>query len=264
MKDWLDLEKKIVIITGASSGIGENIAKTILQLGAIVINFDITTPNLKNENYYYYKVDVSNRENIEMAMKEVIDKFSRIDALINNAGIALPGMLVDGTGNKEYLLTEELFDKIYSINQKGNFLMTQCAANYMVKQRKGVILNISTESTHEGSIGQAFYVATKSAINSMTTTFAKELGKYNIRVLAIAPGIMEKTALRSERYEKALAYIRGIDVHKLNDNYQNKAIPLQRSGKLQEISDVCAFYISDRASYMTGIITNVAGGKSRG
>ena len=202
---------------------------------------------------------------IEQQVAHVFRKFGRIDGLVNNAGIALPGMLINPDNTGKYELTEELFDRTVSVNQKSVFLMSQAVARKMVLQHSGVIINMSTESAIEGSIGQGFYVGTKGAINSMTCTWAKELGKYNIRVLGVAPGIMEETDLRSEKYEETLAFVRGISPKELREGYvKASSIPLGRAGKLTEVAEVVAFYLSEHASYLTGIITNIAGGKSRG
>ncbi|MDN6004871.1 MAG: SDR family oxidoreductase, partial [Enterococcus sp.] len=208
---------------------------------------------------------VSKKTEVEDQVAKVYRTFGKIDGLVNNAGIALPGMLVNPDGSGNYELTEELFDRSIAVNQKSVFLLSQAAARVMIPQRSGVIVNLSTESAREGSIGQGFYVGTKGAINSMTCTWAKELGPYNIRVLGVAPGIMEETDLRSESYEETLAFIRGITVEELRQGYEQAAtIPMGRAGRLSEVADVVAFYLSDHASYLSGIITNVAGGKSRG
>ena len=143
--------------------------------------------------------------------------------------------------------------------------MAQAVARVLVRKNSGVIINMSSESGLEGSEGQSCYAATKAAINSFTRSWAKELGKSNIRVVGIAPGIMEETGLRTLEYETALAYTRGITVEKLRENYsRTSTIPLGRSGKLSEIADLVCYYLSGRSSYITGITTNVAGGKSRG
>lgn len=107
--------------------------------------------------------------------------------------------------------------------------------------------------------------ATKAALNSYTRSWAKELGKSNVRVVGIAPGIMEETGLRTPAYEEALAYTRGTTVEKLREGYtKTSTIPLGRSGKLTEVADLVCYYLSDRSSYITGVTTNVAGGKTRG
>ncbi|WP_159721402.1 SDR family oxidoreductase [Enterococcus sp. CSURQ0835] len=266
MTTWLELNDKVMIVTGGSSGIGKRIIAELLAQQAIVVNFDLTPAEMDtNPNYYFFQTNVANKQQVEASVEQVWKKFKRIDGLVNNAGIALPGMLVNPDGTGKYELTEELFDQTVAVNQKSVFLMSQAVARKMVLQQAGVILNMSTESAREGSIGQGFYVGTKGAINSMTCTWAKELGKYNIRVLGVAPGIMEETKLRSHDYEEALAFIRDESVADLRAGYQQAtSIPLRRAGKLSEVAAVVAFYLSDQASYLTGVITNIAGGKSRG
>lgn len=131
------------------------------------------------------------------------------------------------------------------------------------KKIKGVIINISSESGMEGSVGQSLYSATKGAVNSYTRSWAKELGKFGIRVVGVAPGINEKTGLTTPEYNKALAYTRNISVDQLDYGYE-KSIPLGRVGKLDEIAYLVSFLASDKASYITGTVINITGGKSRG
>jgi sorbitol-6-phosphate 2-dehydrogenase len=123
---------------------------------------------------------------------------------------------------------------------------------------------MSSESGLEGSEGQSCYAATKAALYSLTRSWAKELGKYGVRVVALAPGILEKTALRTEAYEEALAYTRGITVEQLRKSYEKVSIPLGRVGRLSEVADLVCFLASDRASYIHGVTYNITGGKSRG
>ncbi len=125
------------------------------------------------------------------------------------------------------------------------------------------IVNVASECGQEGSIGQSLYAATKGANMALTRSWAKELGPHNIRVVAIAPGIIEKTALRTNAYNDALAYTRGTTADKLSTDY-SKSIPLGREGKLSEIANLVVFLLSDRASYITGTCINISGGKSRG
>ena len=105
---------------------------------------------------------------------------------------------------------------------------------------------------------------TKAALYAFTRSWAKELGKYGIRVVGVAPGILEKTALRSLEYEEALAYTRGIDVKQLRDSYEKVSVPLGRVGKLREVANLVCFLASDKASYITGTTYNISGGKTRG
>ena len=164
----------------------------------------------------------------------------------------------------QYELNEAAFEKMVNINQKGVFLMSQAVARQMVKQHDGVIVNVSSESGLEGSEGQSCYAATKAALNSFTRSWSKELGKHGIRVVGIAPGILEKTGLRTPEYEEALAWTRNITVEQLREGYTKNAIPIGRAGRLAEVADFVCYLLSERASYITGVTTNIAGGKTRG
>lgn len=124
---------------------------------------------------------------------------------------------------------------------------------------------MSSESGLEGSEGQSVYAATKNAVNSLTRSWAKELGKQGVRVVGVAPGIMEATGLRTIGYETALAYTRGITVEQLRpDIPKHPQILIGRSGKLSEVADLCVYLASKRSSYVHGVTVNVAGGKTRG
>ena len=148
---------------------------------------------------------------------------------------------------------------------KGVYLCAQELGHEFVKQGSGVIINMSSESGLEGSEGQSIYAATKNGINAFARSWAKELGTKHVRVVGIAPGIMEATALRTLAYEEALAYTRNITVEDLRKGYAStKTTPLGCSGKLQEVADMAVFLASPRASYVHGVTYNVAGGKTRG
>ena len=201
---------------------------------------------------------------IGKSVEFVLEKYGKIDALVNNAGINLPRLLVDVKGEKpEYELNEDSFGKMFAVNVKGVFLCAQAVARELVKQGHGVILNMSSESGKEGSQGQSAYSATKGAVDSFTRSWAKELGKYNVRVVACAPGIMEATGLRTTAYNEALAYTRGVKPEDLSTDY-SKVIPIGRDGKLDEVGSLVAYLVSDQASYITGTTVNISGGKSRG
>lgn len=266
MAEWLDLKDKVIIVTGGSSGIGAVLVDHLLAVGAKVVNFDLVINDKQNENLLQVTVDVTSKQAIDEGFKQTLEKWGRLDGLVNNAGINVPALLVDDQEpESKYELTEELLDKIYAINQKSVFLCSQAAARIFVKQKKGVIINMSSESGLEGSQGQSPYAATKAAIYSFTRSWAKELGKFNVRVVGVAPGIIEATGLRTLAYEEALAYTRGISVEKLRQGYESTSTtPLGRSGKLGEVADTVCFLLSDRAGYTTGVTYNVAGGKTRG
>ena len=266
MADWLNIAGRTVVVTGASSGIGKAIVDELLELGVKVANFDIADNGENHENLFFQKVDVTSREQVEAAVSATVERFGTIDALVNNAGINIPRLLVDPKDpHGQYELDDATFEKITMINQKGLYLVSQAVGRILVEKGKGVIINMASEAGLEGSEGQSAYAATKAAVYSYTRSWAKELGKYNVRVVGVAPGIMEATGLRTLAYEEALGYTRGKTVDEIRAGYASTSTtPLGRSGKLREVADLVAYYISDRSSYITGITTNVAGGKTRG
>lgn len=269
---WLNLEDKVAVVTGGACGIGRAVCEGLAEVGANVVVADVNgqgaqqaVAELKDKfegNYIAATTDVTKKTDIDAMVKATLDAFGEIDILVNNAGILIPRLLVDPAGKEE--LTEQIWDETVSINQKGYFLCAQAVARVMIESgRGGVIINMTSESGLEGSEGQSIYAATKAAIYSLTRSWAKELGKYNIRVVGIAPGIVEATLLRSEEYERALAYTRGITIGQLRDKYKKAAIPLGRSGKLTEIANTVCFLASERAGYIHGTVINVSGGKTR-
>ena len=264
-KGWLGLEGRVVIVTGGASGIGKHVAQTLTAAGARAVVADMTVETgAELDGAYCVKCNVTDPASVQAMADSVVAKYGRIDALVNNAGINMPRLLVDVAGEKpEYELNEESFGRMFDINVKGVFLCAQACARQMLKQGGGVIVNMSSESGKEGSQGQSAYSATKGAVDSFTRSWAKELGKHNIRVVACAPGIMEATGLRSPAYNDALAYTRGCKPEELSTDY-SKVIPLGRDGKLDEVGNLVAFLVSDRASYIAGTTLNISGGKSRG
>ncbi|MGX7091135.1 SDR family oxidoreductase [Hutsoniella sourekii] len=265
-ENWLGIEGRVYVVTGGSSGIGAAVIEELLNDGAKVVNFDIAEGNASHENLLFVKTDVTSRENVEASVQEVVDKFGTVDGVVNNAGINIPRLLVDPKDPKgQYELSDAEFDKMLAINQKGVYLVAQTVGRILVDKGEGVILNMGSESGLEGSEGQSPYAATKAAVYSYTRSWAKELGKHNVRVVGVAPGILEETGLRTLAYEESLSYTRGITVDKLREGYSSTSTtPLGRSGKLSEVADFVAYLLSDRASYITGVTLNVAGGKTRG
>lgn len=267
MDSWLQIANKVVIVTGGSSGIGKAIVEQLLTLNCKLILADLhPCPTLADsDNLTFIKTDVSSKQEIDALIAQTIQKYGRIDALVNNAGINMPRLLVDPKQpGGQYELGEMDFDRMVNVNQKSVFLLSQAVAHHMIKATSGVIINMSSESGLEGSEGQSCYAATKAALYSLTRSWAKELGKFGIRVIGVAPGILEKTGLRTLEYEQALAYTRGISVEKLREGYTKNAIPLGRSGKLSEVADFVAYLISPKASYVSGVTYNINGGKTRG
>ena len=272
-ESWLNLENKVAIITGGASGIGKEIAIKLAEQGASVVIADINSDGEKvinqlsggRKRHLFLQTDVAKKDSVRKMVENVIKIFRKIDILVNNAGINIPRLLVDPKDpNGKYELNEQDFDLMIAVNQKGTFFCTQEVAREMIKNGYGVIINMSSEAGLEGSEGQSCYAGTKGAIYAFTRSWAKELGKYGIRVVGVAPGIIEDTGLRTLEYEEALAYTRGITVEKLRENYENKSIPLGRAGRVSEIADLICFLASERASYIHGVTYNISGGKSRG
>ncbi len=265
-ENWLGLDGKIVLVTGGASGIGRATANSIKAGGATVVIADMTVETGDEvDGMYCIKCNVTDPAEVSSMVDTIVEKYGRIDGLFNNAGINKPCLLVDVDGtHPEYELDVQKFDMLFGVNVKGLFLVAQAVARQMIKQGTGgVIVNTSSASGKEGSEGQSPYSATKGACDSFTRSWAKELGKYQIRVVAVAPDIMEATALRSPAYDAALAYTRGMKPEDLSDDY-SKSVPLGRAGKLYEVGDLVAFLMSDHGGYITGTTINVSGGKSRG
>ena len=223
-ENWLGLDGQVVIVTGGASGIGKHVVDTLVKVGANAVAVDL---NVKTgdelDGAYCVQCNVTDPESVNQMVQAVLEKYGKIDA----------------------------------------FLCAQAVARELVKQGHGVILNMSSESGKEGSQGQSAYSATKGAVDSFTRSWAKELGKYNVRVVACAPGIMEATGLRTTAYNEALAYTRGVKPEDLSTDY-SKVIPIGRDGKLDEVGSLVAYLVSDQASYITGTTVNISGGKSRG
>ncbi len=270
---WLELEEKVAIVTGSLAGIGKELAVALAETGCTVVVADIRDCGDKMlaeldggaDKHLYVKTDVTNASSVSALVKHTIEKCGRLDVLVNNAGINMPCLLVDpADAGGKYELNESSFGKMVAVNQLGPFLCAQAAARAMIEAgTKGVIINMTSECGLEGSEGQSCYAATKGALYAFTRSWAKELGKHGIRVVGVAPGILEKTDLRTPDYEEALAYTRGITVQQLRDGYQKVTVPIGRSGKLREVADLVCFLASDRSSYTTGTTYNVSGGKTR-
>jgi sorbitol-6-phosphate 2-dehydrogenase len=268
MENWLNLEGKVIVVTGGACGIGYAVVEELLRDGAKVVVSDIAPEapafaGATEDNLLYVRTDVSSKEDVVAMINKTVEKFGTVDVMVNNAGINIPRLLVDEAG--QYELDECVWDKVMNVNLKGLFFCSQEAARIMKAKGEGVIINMSSECGLEGSEGQSVYAASKAAVNALTRSWSKELGKFGIRVVGIAPGILEATGLRTISYETALAYTRGITVDQLRAGYSKTGTtPLGRSGKLSEVASTVAFMASEKASYITGVTLNVAGGKTRG
>ena len=268
----LDIEGDVVIVTGGAAGIGKSIAEKMASEGACVAIADIqqekgeeTAEELSSSTpgaVSFYKTDVSDPESDRKLAEGVEDEFGSIDVLVNNAGVLIPRLLVDPACKEQ--IGPDSTNLMVDVNIKGALYCAQAVARRMIDAGNGgVIINMTSESGLEGSEGQSVYAATKAALYSFSRSWAKELGNHDIRVVGVAPGIVEKTGLRDKEYEQSLAYTRGMSVEELRASYEEVAVPLGRVGRLTEVADVVCFLASDMASYITGTVVNVSGGKSR-
>ena len=241
-------EKQVVFVTGGSRGIGKAIALKYAENGYnVVINYVSENTNideLKDEFDKYsiesliVKADVSKAEEVEEFVKKVIEKFGRIDVLVNNAGITRDTLLMR--------MKEEDFDKVIEINLKGTFLVTKAVTPYMMKRRNGRIVNLSSVVGVTGNAGQSNYSASKAGIIGFTKSVAKELASRNIRANAVAPGFID-TDMTSVLSDEIKANI-------------NVQIPMKRMGTAREIANVVYFLGSEESSYITGQVINIDGG----
>ncbi len=190
--------------------------------------------------------DVSSSRQVEAAFEEVASRFGRIDILINNAGLL--------RDNLSFKMSEEDWDMVLDVHLKGSFLCSKAVQKYMVEQEYGKIV-MTSSIVALGNRGQANYSAAKGALQSLARTLAVELGRFNINVNAVAPGWIE-TEMTKEAAERA-----GMSMEEMKDRFA-KNIPLKRFGRVDDISNVVSFLVSDEASYISGETIYVAGGPS--
>ena len=242
------LEGKIALITGGSRGIGRAIALAFANEGAHIafsdLVYDTVAEDLEREisalgvKAKGYASDASSFEASEALCTAVAADFGRIDVLVNNAGITRDNLLMR--------MTEADWDLVIKVNLKSVFNLTKAVQKYMLKQRSGSIINMSSVVGVSGNAGQSNYSASKAGLIGFTKSIAQELGSRNVRCNAIAPGFIETdmTAKLPEEVRNAWA----------------EKIPLRRGGKPEDVANVAVFLASDLSSYVTGQVINVCGG----
>jgi 3-oxoacyl-[acyl-carrier protein] reductase len=247
------LKEKICLITGGAAGIGKATAQKFLEEGATVIICDVNEEQGNaavaelGGNVTFYQVDVTNREAVQAWVDYVISKFGRVDVLVNNAGITRDGLFVKfKDGEVVSQMSEKDFDLVINVNLKGVFNCAQAVTPQMIKQNGGVILNASSIVGLYGNFGQTNYAATKFAVIGMTKTWARELGRYQIRVNAVCPGFI-LTEMVQKMPEKILESLAA-------------KTPLQRMGIPADVANLYAWLASDEASFITGAALSVDGG----
>jgi NAD(P)-dependent dehydrogenase (short-subunit alcohol dehydrogenase family) len=248
MKFSFNLEGKVAVVTGAGSGIGEDIATKLAEEDVKVV---VNGRNKDKINAVVKKIqgmgkeaiaigaDVSKKEEVEALFDQVIKTYGRVDFLVNNAGTNIPKPLVE--------TDEDTWDQIMDINTKGTFLCSKAAARQMIQQKFGRIVSISSVAAQKTHPGRAHYGASKAAVDSLTRTMALELAPHNIRVNAIAPGLI-LTPLSSGLLDQAT-----------RDRFAQLK-PIGRLGRVEEISYPTLFLLSEGSSFMTGQVIVVDGG----
>lgn len=241
------LKGKRVIVTGAGSGIGKAIARAFAETGALIAVCDINeeAANITAKEIEIigakaipYKIDVGNFKEVHETVEKIIQDFGSIEILINNAGITRDALLLR--------MKEDDFDKVLLINLKGTFNFTHACLKYLIRERWGRIINITSVIGEMGNIGQTNYAAAKAGIIGFTKATAKEVASRNVTVNAIAPGFI-KTAMTDHLSEQ------------IRQEYV-KQIPMGREGTPEDIANLCLFLSSDDASYITGQVIRIDGG----
>jgi len=250
----MNLQDKVIVITGGGQGLGRTMAIKFAQSGAKIALIDLNEELLKEtvslveqagSNANYYLANVSQEQEVEQTFKQINDDFNGIDGLVNNAGILRDGMFVkakDGVVAKKMSLAQ--FQSVIDVNLTGVFLCGREAAVHMIEgKRKGVIINMSSIA-RGGNIGQTNYAAAKAGVVAMTTTWARELGRHGIRVGAIAPGVIRTAmtdAMKPEMRERL-----------------EKMKPVGRLGEAEEIAHTAQYIFENE--FFTGRVVEIDGG----
>lgn len=243
----MSVTNQVVLITGGANGIGRETALLFARHGAKVMLADFDAQggwSARDEvrqtgaEVEFVKADVSRPDDVARMVEQTLKRFSRIDVLINNAGVTQDGFLIN--------MTSEQWEKVISINLSGVFYCTRAVAKGMVERGQGVILNAASVVGLYGNMGQTNYAASKAGVIGMTKTWAKELGPKGIRVNAVAPGFIA-TGMTAKVPEKVLDTVK-------------QRTPLRRLGLPSDIAQAYLFLASDAAGYINGAVLSVDGG----
>ena len=240
-------EGRIALVTGASRGIGEAIARRLAAEGATVLAAARTTSGLDRVvadiskaggRARVLELDVSEPSSIEKAMKSALEEHGQIDVLVNNAGIAEDNLILR--------MSRDAWDRVLTTNLTGAFLLIQAVVKGMIRRRYGRIVNVTSVVGLMGNAGQANYAAAKAGLVGLTRSVARELGSRNVTCNAVAPGFIA-TAMTDRMTDQSREGLSG-------------QIPLQRLGSPDDVAGAVAFLASEDAAYVTGAVLNVSGG----
>lgn len=249
----MNLRESVIVITGAGQGLGQMMAVTLAQAGADLALLDMNEPGLLDTQKQchmlsakaiYYVMDVTNEAQVVNTFEDIVTDFGHVDGLINNAGILRDGLLVKVKDGQVSKMSLEQFDTVMNVNVTGTFLCGREAAVKMIEtKRKGVIINISSVA-RAGNIGQTNYSASKAAVATMATSWARELARYGIRAAAIAPGIVH-TAMADQMKPEAIERLK-------------QMVPVGRMGEPGEIAHAAKYILEN--DYFTGRVLEIDGG----
>lgn len=234
------LEGKVCVVTGGANGIGAEMSKLFAENGARVIAADMGDLTYTAENVEGYKLNVTDPKGCETLFNFVLEKYGKIDVLVNNAGITRDALT--------HKITDDMWNMVIDVNLKGVFNLTKFVGPHMMASGSGSIINISSVVGEYGNVGQANYAATKAGVIGLTKTWAKEFARKGaaVRVNAIAPGYVMTDILKTVPQD-------------LLDKFAKKTM-LGRLGQPEEVAKVALFLASDDASYVTGHTLSTNGG----
>lgn len=239
-------QNEVAVVTGAGQGIGRAIARKLFIEGCRIVVLDINESTASESaqsidpagsRSLAISCDVSSETSVNQAVSKIKEKFGTIDILVNNAGITSDAIF--------HKMSLEQWQRVINVNLTGTFLMSHAVVPFMREQKSGRVINISSTSAY-GNIGQANYASSKAGVIGLTKTLAKELGRYNITVNTIEPGVIETDMLKSVPQS-------------IKDGWL-KVMPLARMGLPDDIANAVCFFATDEASFITGVELPVCGG----
>lgn|SRR5690625_2885894 len=244
---------KTALITGGSRGIGKQVAEHLAKEGANIAVIDVNQEALdeaakdftdKGYKFFIKQTNVAEAEEVEEVVKEIVSKFGSVDILVNNAGITRDNLI--------FKMTDDNWDDVMNVHLKGSFNAARAVQKYMVENKYGRIINLSSTSA-QGNRGQVNYSTAKAGLQGFTKTLAIELGKFGITTNAVAPGFIE-TEMTKDTAKRI-----GVDFDKFVEARANE-IPVKRSGKPEDIANAVAFFADEASSFVNGQVIYVAGG----